>query len=342
MARAPKPPPAASRAPPLVARVYGALADGQFHSGEELAGGLGVSRSAVWKAVRALKSLGTPFEAVRNRGYRLTHAAEPLDPDTIRAALAGEVAAAVTRIDVAWTLASTNSVLLARPNPAPGACEVLLAEYQSAGRGRRGRVWVAPPGGSICLSFSWTFREVPRELAGLGLAIGVCARRALIGLGASDVALKWPNDLLVHAGKLGGVLIELRAEAQGPACVVVGIGLNVALGRAALRRIAAAGAVAADLAAAGLGSVPRNRVVAALVSSCIAGLRQFEREALKPFIADWSAADALHGRPVDVASPQGVVTGLASGVDVHGALLLETPNGLLRFISGDVTVRAAG
>jgi BirA family biotin operon repressor/biotin-[acetyl-CoA-carboxylase] ligase len=339
MARALKLPPAGSRAPPLAARVYGALADGQFHSGEELAAHLGVSRSAVWKAMRALKSLGTPFEAVRNRGYRLTHAAEPLEPAAIREALEPEARAAVTRIDVAWTLESTNSALLARPNPPSGACEVLLAEYQSAGRGRRGRTWLAPPGGSICLSFNWTFREVPRDLAGLGLAIGVCARRALIGLGAADVALKWPNDLLVHAGKLGGVLIELRAEAQGPACVVVGIGMNVALGKATLRRIAAAGAVATDLAGAGLASVPRNRVVAALVSSCIAGLRQFEREALKPFIADWGQADALHGKPVDVSGPQGVVTGLASGVDVHGALLLDTPNGVLRFISGDVSVR---
>jgi BirA family biotin operon repressor/biotin-[acetyl-CoA-carboxylase] ligase len=339
MARATHTPPAETRAPPLVARVYGALADGQFHSGEELAGHLGVSRSAVWKAVRALKSLGTPFEAVRNRGYRLTHAAEPLEPDAIRGALEGAARGAVTTIDVVWTLESTNSALLERANPAPGACEVLLAEYQSAGRGRRGRTWLAPPGGSICLSFSWTFRDVPRDLAGLGLAIGVCARRALTGLGGTDVALKWPNDLLVHDGKLGGVLIELRAEAQGPACVVVGIGLNVALGRAALRRIAAAGAVAADLADAGLASVPRNRVVAALVSSCIAGLRRFEREALKPFIADWGAADALHGKPVDVSGPRGVVTGLASGVDVHGALLLETPNGVLRFISGDVSVR---
>ena len=329
----------AGRAPPLAARVYGALAGGQFRSGEELAGELGVSRSAVWKAVRALRALGTPFEAVRNRGYRLSHASGPLDPRAIRQGLAGEAREAVTRIEAAWTLASTNSVLLERANPPAGTSEVLLAEYQSAGRGRRGRTWLAPPGGSICLSFSWTFADVPRDLSALGLVIGVCARRALIGLGGRDVSLKWPNDLLVGSRKLGGILIELRAEAQGPTCVIVGIGLNVALGAATLKKIAATGATATDLGGAGIGGVARNHVVAALVSACIAGLRQFEREALKPFLADWHAADALHGKPVDVAGPRGVVTGMASGVDVHGALLLETPQGVLRFVSGDVSVR---
>jgi BirA family biotin operon repressor/biotin-[acetyl-CoA-carboxylase] ligase len=339
MVRAAQSAPAEARAMPLPARVYGALADREFHSGEELAGSLGVSRSAVWKAVRALRSLGTPFEAVRNRGYRLTHAGAPLDPRAIRSGLAPAAREAVRRVDVLWSIDSTNSALLERPNPPRGVSEVLLAEYQSAGRGRRGRTWVAPPGGAICLSFSWTFREVPRDLAGLGLVIGVCARRALVALGARDLALKWPNDLLVNGRKLGGVLIELRAETQGPACVVVGIGMNVALGAATLKKIAATGAAATDLAAAGLGAVPRNAVIAAVLSSCIEGLHEFAREALKPFISDWGKADALHGKPVDVASPQGVVTGLASGIDVHGALLLETPSGVLRFVSGDVSVR---
>jgi BirA family biotin operon repressor/biotin-[acetyl-CoA-carboxylase] ligase len=121
---------------------------------------------------------------------------------------------------------------------------------------------------------------------------------------------------------------------------VVGIGMNVALAAVTLRKIAATGAAATDLAAAGLPGVPRNAVIAAVLSSCIAGLREFGREALKPFIADWGKADALHGKPVDVASPQGVVTGLASGIDVHGALLLKTPTGVLRFVSGDVSVRS--
>ncbi len=100
-----------------------------------------------------------------------------------------------------------------------------------AGRGRRGRAWLAPPGGSICLSLSWTFREVPADLSALGLVVGVCKLRALRELGIAAAKLKWPNDILVDDRKLGGILIELRAESDGPVYVVIGIGLNVAPGR---------------------------------------------------------------------------------------------------------------
>lgn len=329
----------AEEAAPLVARVFASLADGQFHSGEALAQELGVSRSAVWKAVKSLRALGATLHAVRNRGYRLAQGGEPLDAQRIRESLAREVRERVARLEAAWSVGSTNSVLLARPNPAPGTSEVFLAEYQSAGRGRRGRTWLAPPGGAICLSLSWTFREVPEDLGALGLVIGVCALRALRQVGIEDAELKWPNDLLSGEKKLGGVLIELRAESTGPACVVIGIGLNVSLGSALLGKIADTGTAATDLASAGLEAPERNAVAAALISCCVQGLCEFGREGLKPFIAEWHAADALRGRAVNVSGPEGISRGLARGIDLHGALLLETPHGVKRFISGDVSVR---
>lgn len=326
---------------PLSARVFAKLADGKFHSGEELARDLEVSRSAIWKATGALRELGTTLHAVRNRGYRLANPSEPLDEKRIRARLTREVRERVKSIEAAWTLASTNTALLARANPPVGSSEVLLAEYQSAGRGRRGRTWIAPPGGAICLSLSWTFREVPPELGALGLVIGVCVLRALKDLKVEGVKLKWPNDLLVNGRKLGGVLIELRAESTGPACVVIGIGLNVALGPDLLRKIAATGLAPTDLHSAGLGGASRNEVVAAVLGSCIPGLIEFEREALKPFLADWDEADALRGQAVRVTGGQEVWEGLASGIDVHGALLLETHQGVQRILSGEVSVRPA-
>lgn len=326
---------------PLIARVFAKLADGRFHSGEELAHDLDVSRSAIWKATGALRVLGATVQAVRNRGYRLAHADEPLDAKKIRAYLAPAVRGQVKSIDTAWSIASTNTALLGRPNPPPGVSEVQLAEYQSAGRGRRGRAWIAPPGGAICLSLNWTFREVPPELGALGLVIGVCVLRALRELKVDGVQLKWPNDLLLHGKKLGGVLIEVRAESSGPACVVIGIGLNVALGAPLLKRIAESGLAPTDLMSAGLTDTSRNQVVAAVVSACLAGVTQFERDALKPFLEDWHAADALRGQPVNVTSGPGVAQGLAAGIDVHGALLLETPQGVQRFLSGDVSVRPA-
>jgi BirA family biotin operon repressor/biotin-[acetyl-CoA-carboxylase] ligase len=327
---------------PLAAQVFGQLADGRFHSGEELARYLRVSRSAVWKAAGTLRGLGAELHAVRNRGYRLTAATEPLAAGAIREHLPRDVRGRVAKLETVWSISSTNTALLERPVPKSGASEVLLAEYQTAGRGRRGRVWLAPPGGALCLSLSWVFREVPPDLGALGLVIGVCALRALAALGVRNATLKWPNDLLLAERKLGGVLIDLRAESAGPAYVVIGIGLNVTLGGGMLKRIAAAGLPAADLASAGLTAPSRNQIAAGLIGECVRGLEEFERKGLKPFIEEWRSADALRGRPVDVKAVEGRTSrGLARGIDVHGALMVETPEGIRRFISGDVTVRPA-
>lgn len=325
----------------LIARIFVELADGQFHSGETLATALGVSRSAVWKAVKSLRDLGATLHAVRNRGYRLAKSGEPLAAAEICRKLSDSVRGRVRSLEVAWSVGSTNSVLLSRPNPPNGYSEALLAEYQTAGRGRRGRAWLAPPGGAICLSFSWTFRDVPADLGALGLVIGVCELRALRTLGVTRAKLKWPNDLLVDERKLGGILIELRAEADGPACVVIGIGLNVTLGAPLLARIAETGIAATDLVSAGLVHPSRNAVASAIVDSCIRGLLEFERAGLRPFIEDWRDADALRGRMIDVRGATGeVARGLARGVDLHGALLVETvEEGLRKFVSGDVSVR---
>ena len=199
----------------LVASVFAHLSDGQFHSGEDLASALGVSRSAVWKAVKSLRELGATLHAVRNRGYRLAKSSEPLDASLIGERLSAPVRGRLRSLDVVWSVDSTNTTLFSRPFPPNGSTEVMLAEYQTAGRGRRGRAWLAPPGGAICLSLSWTFRDVPEDLGALGLVIGVCELRALRELGILDAKLKWPNDVLVEGRKLGGILIELRAESGG-------------------------------------------------------------------------------------------------------------------------------
>jgi len=328
---------------PLVARVFAQLADGQFHSGEQLAEALGVSRSAVWKAVESLRELGATLHAVRNRGYRLAKSSEALEADSIRAALSQDIRGRVRSLEVVWSVDSTNTVLLGRHSLPNGLSEVMLAEYQTAGRGRRGRPWMAPPGGAICLSFSWNFSDVPEELGALGLVIGVCELRALRTLGISHAKLKWPNDLLVDDKKLGGILIELRAESDGPAYVVVGVGVNVALGAAVLAKIAETGVAPTDLVSAGLAQPSRNAVAGAILDACLQGLLEFEREGLRPFLEDWAEADALRGRMVDVRGAGGdVVQGLARGVDLHGALLVETlDEGLRKFVSGEVSVRVA-
>ncbi len=300
---------------------------------------LGVSRSAVWKAVVSLRERGLVVHAVRNRGYRLPAPCEPLDAAKIRAALRAGVRERIRHVEAVWSVESTNAALLARNDLPPGRADVLLAEYQTAGRGRRGRAWLAPPGGALCVSLAWSFREVPRDLGALALAVGVCALRALRRRVKEPLALKWPNDLTVEDRKLAGILIEMRAESGGPTYVVIGIGINVALGAAVLERIAATGTRATDLKSAGADPAPRNAIVADLVGEMVAGLAVFEREGLRPFVDEWKAADALRGRAVGVQAGETSARGVARGIDLGGALLVETPQGLRKFVSGEVSVR---
>jgi BirA family biotin operon repressor/biotin-[acetyl-CoA-carboxylase] ligase len=333
---------------PLVARVFRTLGPGGFHSGEALATDLGVSRNAIWKAVGILKELGVGIHAVRNRGYRLAVPTAPLSASRIREGLDPDLKARVRQIEVAWQLASTNSTLFARTDLPAGHGEVLLAEVQSAGRGRRGRTWLATPGGALCLSLGWTFAQMPRDMGSLGLAVGVCVLRALRQhlpepvQARTPLQLKWPNDLLCDGAKLGGILIDMRAEAGGPSYVVIGIGLNVALGEEARSQISATGTEACDLRRLEVSPLRRNEVVASLIECLLRGLTVFEREGLKPFREEWQRADGLRGKGVNVTTVQDVTRGLARGIDMDGALLVETPNGVVRFVSGEVTVRAEG
>lgn len=318
--------------------LFANLVDGAFHSGEALAHELGVSRSAIWKAARMLRQLGTPVNAVRNRGYQLAASAESLNADRIAAHLLPLAREKVRRLETVWSVDSTNTTLMQRLPPV-GCADVLLAEHQTAGRGRQGRSWLAPPGGAICLSLSWSFAQLPRDVGALGLVIGVCALRGLRTLGLDNIRLKWPNDLLVEDRKLGGILIELRAEAAGPASVVIGIGINVALGREIRNAIQQTGLLPSDLMTAGLAHPLRNEVAAALVSAFLQGLVDFEKKGLKPFVHEWLEADALRSREIVVRTVAGEFEGVARGIDVDGALLVETPHELMRFVSGDASVR---
>lgn len=324
---------------PLVQRVYRLLSDQQFHSGTDLAAQCQISRSAIWKAMAALRGLGVTVHAVAHRGYRLPRATTLLDARQIRGALPANVAEHLRHGTALWSTGSTNADLLARDDLPPGRFDFLTAEYQSAGRGRRTRSWFAPPGGAICLSLGWSFESLPANIGALSLAIGVCALRALERCGIAGVELKWPNDLLAGGAKLAGILIEMRAEAAGPVYVVIGIGLNVALGAAVLERVKAGGNEAIDLAALTATLPDRNVIAAALIAEFIQGLRQFEQQGFSAFVAEWRAADALAGKPVQIQLDAHAVSGDARGIDAEGALCVHTRDGLQRFMTGDASVR---
>jgi BirA family biotin operon repressor/biotin-[acetyl-CoA-carboxylase] ligase len=330
----------AAAAAALRERLIGLLADGEFHSGEHLARSLGVSRTAVWKHLQGFGELGLELHKVQKRGYRLAQPIDLLDAAAIRRRVSTDNRRKLRSLDVLLQTDSTNSRLLAVSDLRAGQADACVAEFQSAGRGRRGRDWIAPFGGAICLSLGWMFPEPPRQLSALSLAVGVAVLRALERFAARDIRLKWPNDVLVGSRKLGGILCELRAEAGGPAHVVIGVGLNVRLSALARRAIAATGVQAADLSDAQV-SAARDAVVAALIDELILALEAFQCEGLLPFIQAWRDADALYGAQAQVVLGEAQHRGIARGIDADGALLLETPPGVLRFISGEVTVRPA-
>src|SRR5215471_14421885 len=243
-----------------------ALADGEAHSGADLAREFAVTRAAVWKTMPKLASWGLEVSAVPGVGYRLARPIDLLDARALRRALGASTAARVARLEVLWEIDSTNRYLLASPPPQVGRLAVCVAEYQSAGRGRRGRRWRAPLGAGLCLSVSWQFAAAPRDLAALTLAVGVVARRALAEVAQVDIALKWPNDLALDERKLGGILIELSAEAQGRCHVVAGIGINVALPPESLAALSDWPRGAIDLATAkGAAPPPRALLAARLI-----------------------------------------------------------------------------
>jgi BirA family biotin operon repressor/biotin-[acetyl-CoA-carboxylase] ligase len=330
---------AASTTAPLPQRVFQRLDDRTFVSGEALAADLSVTRAAVWKAVEQLRELGVTLDAQTNKGYRLAPGVSALSVERIQSLLPADVRARLEALLVEWTLESTNTRLLESLPPAAGTAAVVLAEHQTGGRGRRGRGWVAPPGGAICLSLGWQYADMPADLSALSLIVGLSAVNALTALGVAGVSLKWPNDLVTAEGKLGGILIEMRAESGGPVHVVAGIGLNIALDETARAAVKATGNTADDIRAHCSPVPDRNAVVAALLARLIPALESFPRLGLTPHLQNWHDCDALRDQEVRVENAGEITRGLARGVDAHGALLVETPAGVRRFISGEVTVR---
>jgi BirA family biotin operon repressor/biotin-[acetyl-CoA-carboxylase] ligase len=321
-------------------RLLHALADGRTHSGEALAREFGVTRAAIWKQVGKLSDWGLTVDAVPGEGYRLARPLDLLDAATLRAALQPETAARLAKLEVFTELGSTNRQLL-REAPPSARLDVCVAEFQTAGLGRRGRTWTTPLGAGVCLSVGWHFAEMPAELPALTLAVGVVVRRVLERVAGLAVALKWPNDLVFDERKLGGILVDLAVEAQGGSHVVAGIGLNVALPHELLPNLSDWPRGAIDLATA-LNREPPARLalVAALVDDLGMLFVDYAATGFAAYRNEWRSGDYLRGRAVRLDEAAGAVTGTALGIDADGALLVETAAGVRRrIVAGDVSVR---
>ncbi|MBU0687907.1 MAG: biotin--[acetyl-CoA-carboxylase] ligase [Gammaproteobacteria bacterium] len=319
---------------PLTFALLRALADGEFHSGEEMAQQLGMSRASVHNALQDVVQYGVKLHSVRGRGYRLSQPLYWLDKALILAEV-GEARAALD-LEILDHATSSNALLLQAASQGASSGRVLAVEWQSAGRGRLGRSWHAGLGDALTFSLLWRFECGLAALSGLSLAVGVAMMRALRELGVDDAGLKWPNDVMLPSGKLAGILLEAQGDMLGPSAVVIGIGLNLDVPTEAGK----IGQAVGDLSACGVPLDRRNKVLAILLKHLLSVLHEFSSHGFTALHKEWERAHIYDQRPVEMLMPDGKrIDGVALGVTDEGALRVQTADGLREFHSGEVSLR---
>jgi len=308
--------------------LIGILADGEFHSGEQLGAQLGMSRAAINKHIQTLKDWGIDVFTVTGKGYSLPAPIQLLNEETIDAQLERGRLAVIPVID------STNQYLLEKMDQLESG-DACVAEYQQAGRGRRGRQWFSPFGSNLYLSMYWRLEQGPVAAMGLSLVIGVVTAEVLQALGASEVRVKWPNDLYLNDRKLAGILVELTGKTGDAAQIVIGIGINLAM-NSPDTSIVNQGWI--NLQEAGV-KIDRNTLAASLVNKMRESLERFEREGLAPFIGRWSKLDNFINRPVKLLIGDREIPGIARGIDQQGGLLLEQDGKVKSWVGGEISLR---
>ena len=319
------------------------LSDGEVHSGEQLGETLGISRAAVWKQLKKLEALGVEVVAVKVRGYQLSQRLEPLEGAKIVERLPAQARHHLARLFVEDQLPSSNEYLRQRFEQGAGHGEVCLVELQTAGRGRRGRVWSTPWGQSLMLSLGWRFESGIAVLEGLSLAVGVVVAQVLE---QHDVVpkLKLPNDILLseqgdgpgdELGKLAGILIEVTGDAAGPCEVVIGMGMNLWL--PAAQRAAIDQPVAALFER--LPDISRNQLASDVVSGLLAMLANFEQHGFAAWRDAWNQRHAYAGLPIRVIQGQQTSDAIAGEVDESGNLWVAENGHSRRLAGGEISVR---
>ncbi|WP_413531453.1 bifunctional biotin--[acetyl-CoA-carboxylase] ligase/biotin operon repressor BirA [Rahnella inusitata] len=304
------------------------LADGEFHSGEQLGGAMGMSRAAINKHIQTVRDWGVDIFTVPGKGYSLPHPIQLLDEARIHSMLPAG------RVNVLPVIDSTNQYLLDRIGELSSG-DACVAEYQQAGRGRRGRKWFSPFGSNLYLSMYWKLDQGPAAAMGLSLVIGIVMAEVLQRLGAEDVRVKWPNDLYLKDRKLAGILVELTGKTGDAAQLVIGAGINLKMREPAADTINQGWI---NLQEAGV-NIDRNELTAMLLKELRAALLHFEREGLAPFISRWRGLDNFLDRPVKLLIGDQEIHGIERGIDQQGALLLEQDGIIKPYIGGEISLR---
>jgi BirA family biotin operon repressor/biotin-[acetyl-CoA-carboxylase] ligase len=319
-------------------KILSVLTDGESHTSAEIASVLRLSPGTVRRHVRALIRLGLDIQRISLREYRLCALFRPLDRGNILNHLSVQTPTVTMPLYLCEQVDSTNLYLLRKAER--GQClsgTICIAEVQRAGRGQRGRSWVATPYCNIMLSMAWWLDDEAASLAGLSLAAGVAVARGLVDYGITGVGLKWPNDILWRQRKLGGVLVDVHRRGSMEVLAIVGVGLNVFLAEQDGVRI---GQGWTDLRRITGEPVDRDRLVALVIKRLYEMLETFQQTGFAHFRIDWEQLHVSQGQRVRVLSKQETVAGRALGVDDDGALRIMNDDCRTQvFRSGEISVR---
>lgn len=330
------------------------LADGKFHSGEDLAQHFKVTRATIWNAIKYAETLGIEVFSVRGRGYKLPQAIDFLDENEVLKAIGEQ--RAWFKLQILDEVPSTNTYLMQQAAKGAAHVSCVAAHVQTKGRGRRGRTWVSALGSSLTFSLLWRFNCGATALSGLSLAVGVALIRALASLGVTGAQLKWPNDVLIldekeGYKKLAGILIDLQGDMDGPSAAVIGVGVNLRLPESVLKnidqpaidlaRLTSASQASASQASANQAQIDQNKLLGILLKNMADVLRDFEQRGFLGVRDEWMRYHAYHQRPVRMLLPDGTnVQGIIKDVAEDGILLVETALGLQRFSAGEISLRS--
>ncbi|MGI2219619.1 bifunctional biotin--[acetyl-CoA-carboxylase] ligase/biotin operon repressor BirA [Shewanella baltica] len=309
-------------------QILALLSSGQFVSGEQLATELGISRAAVNKHIDALETYGVAIYSVKGRGYKLANPISLIDASRL-------VQSIDNRCFYFDEIASTNGFMLSHTTELKNG-DVCVAEYQSAGRGRRGRTWVSPYGHHLYFSLFWTFPQGMAQAMGLSLVVACTLVEVLKSFGVENIGVKWPNDIYLDNKKLAGILIEMSGQADSQCQLIIGVGVNMAMSEAQGKGIDQPWSDLSDL----VDMPDKTALVIELQKQLKRDIQLFEREGLAAFKARWQAADLFYGREIRLIMGDTSVEGICRGVDEQGAVLLETADGVQAFIGGEISLRA--
>lgn len=303
-----------------------------FISGEEIAKELGFSRTAVWNHIDTLRQLGYEFEASPRLGYRLLKVPDRLFPDDIQAGLVTKfIGRKIYYYDVTE---STNNVAdqLARDGAPEGT--LVLAEYQTKGRGRMEREWFSPKGRNILMSVVLRPRMDPGFVSLITVMSSVAVARAIRSVGL-DAQIKWPNDVYIEGRKVSGILTEMKCEQDRIKHLVLGIGINVNMLKSEIPL--SLHGEASSLSILKGAPIDRKELLKTLLCELEMAYDMVKDDRCERVLGEWSRLSFIVGKWVEVSLGAKKIEGVALGTDSKGALLLKLENGFVEAVlSGDV------